>query len=305
MHIVTVVVTYNRADLLKKCIDAILNQTKSSEIIIIDNCSNDNTDIVIRDILNKNAGVVKSIRLARNLGGAGGFSYGLLIASQKRPDFIWIMDDDVEPTKTCLEYLLHAFEYLDSEADAICPKIFGAHKGTYQLYHHKYIDKYLMDHEFNHNHSKSCFKIDANAFVGPLFRGNVVEIYGLPIWKYFIWSDDLEFTYRIGKTGKLFLDSQAIIVHNDLQGTRVAWKSYFGFRNYTNFVKINLKDRNIFDQIMAMLKLTYRSVKACFGFLVQARGKDRRQFYYPFLGYVDGLCEFWDRPIGPLEKQRR
>lgn len=298
-----VVVTFNRAKLLKKCLESIRNQTyEVKKIIIINNASTDETKKVLENIESLRP-FIDIIHLNRNIGGAGGFAYGMLVVSQMRPDYIWIMDDDVEPASNCLEELISSFDLLGERADAVCPKVYGAHLKGYQLYHHKQLSPYLMDRQAG-NLKKETSKIDANAFVGPLFRGDVAKRYGLPISKYFIWSDDLEYTFRIGRLGRLFLNPDAIINHNDVQGRRVAWKSYFGFRNYTDFVKINSKDLPLKNIFMSYALLTYRSIKACFGFLLQATGDDRRKFYLPLLGYWDGLTDFWERPIGPLAKSR-
>ena len=105
--IVTVVVTYNRKELLKKCINALLNQTiTESDIIIIDNASTDDTkDYIAEERGNQR---VKYFRLKKNTGGAGGFNAGLKKAIELQYEYFWLMDDDSIPREDALEMMLKA-----------------------------------------------------------------------------------------------------------------------------------------------------------------------------------------------------
>ncbi len=104
MKIAAVVVTYNRINWLKKNIDALLSQTRiPDEIIVVDNASTDGT----YDFL-KNLSKVKFKRLEENIGGAGGFAYGLKCAIDDEADWVWMMDDDALPYKNALEALEYA-----------------------------------------------------------------------------------------------------------------------------------------------------------------------------------------------------
>ena len=49
MKICTVVVTYNRYELLKECLDSLLNQTYKTDILIVNNASTDGTDGKIKE----------------------------------------------------------------------------------------------------------------------------------------------------------------------------------------------------------------------------------------------------------------
>lgn len=94
--LITVIIpTYNRNKTIKKCIDSIINQTyRELEIIIVDDCSDDNTKEIVSKIkdkrvkyycLKKNSGACK----ARNFGISK--SKGMYIAFQDSDD-IWKND---------------------------------------------------------------------------------------------------------------------------------------------------------------------------------------------------------------------
>ena len=71
--IAVVVVTYNRLKLLKKCIYNLKNQ-RNVDIIVINNASTDETEKYIQSIKNEK---IIYCNTGKNLGGAGGFSYGI------------------------------------------------------------------------------------------------------------------------------------------------------------------------------------------------------------------------------------
>lgn len=91
----TVVVTYNRKELLLNNLLAQFSQTYPiSYILIIDNDSNDGTKKFLEEkgILSKEN--VLYFNTGSNLGGAGGFEYGIRKAYELNCDLICLMDDD-------------------------------------------------------------------------------------------------------------------------------------------------------------------------------------------------------------------
>lgn len=72
--VAVVVVTYNRKELLKECINALLNSTyKNIKVLVIDNHSTDGTkDYISEELENEK---VLYVDTGKNLGGAGGFNY--------------------------------------------------------------------------------------------------------------------------------------------------------------------------------------------------------------------------------------
>ena len=75
MKSVAVIVTHNRIDLLKECLDCVNSQEiPFSRIIVVDNHSSDGTKEYLDKIGDPRYIVIHS---EKNLGGAGGFSLGL------------------------------------------------------------------------------------------------------------------------------------------------------------------------------------------------------------------------------------
>ena len=109
-NIVAVVVTYNRKELLKECIEE-LTKNKEIDVMIIDNASTDGTADMIKEYTSNKLFYVNT---GKNLGGAGGFNFGIKEAlKQDNYDYIWIMDDDTIVHEDSLEKLVEKAELLN------------------------------------------------------------------------------------------------------------------------------------------------------------------------------------------------
>ena len=74
--VAAVVVTYNRIDLLKQCVDALLKQNYPCDILLVNNNSVDGTEEWALELVNKFENI-KYHNTGANLGGAGGFNFGM------------------------------------------------------------------------------------------------------------------------------------------------------------------------------------------------------------------------------------
>ena len=91
--VAAVVVTYNRKNLLLENVQSLLGQTFSDvQIIIVDNNSSDGTQDVLQQFIERKQ--ILYFNTGANLGGAGGFSYGIRLAVEAGYEYIWVMDDD-------------------------------------------------------------------------------------------------------------------------------------------------------------------------------------------------------------------
>lgn len=89
MSVTVIIPTYNRAHIIKKSIESVLNQTLSpTEVLVVDDHSTDNTQEVIESIDDKR---VKYIKNFRKKGANGARNTGILKANTK---FIAFQDSD-------------------------------------------------------------------------------------------------------------------------------------------------------------------------------------------------------------------
>src|SRR3712207_5668423 len=105
-----VVVTYNRVDLLRECLEAVTGQTRAPDaVLVVDNASTDGT----REMVREEFPAVELLELPANEGSAGGFHEGMKAAVARGVDWLWVMDDDTIPAPDALELLLDAPAHLD------------------------------------------------------------------------------------------------------------------------------------------------------------------------------------------------
>jgi glycosyltransferase involved in cell wall biosynthesis len=100
-----VIPTYNRARLLRRAVQSILNQTyQNFEIIIVDDCSNDNTENVVKSFPDER---IRYIRHEKNKGAVVARNGGIKAA---RGEYIAFQDSDDEWLPEKLEKQMKAFE---------------------------------------------------------------------------------------------------------------------------------------------------------------------------------------------------
>src|SRR5215469_4660419 len=102
-RVCAVVATHNRKNLLEECLTGLLRQSHALDhILVVDTASTDGTlDMVARKFPH-----IEPVRLEENVGGAGGFHTGVKHAYEAGYDWIWVMDDDVEPLPGTLDVML-------------------------------------------------------------------------------------------------------------------------------------------------------------------------------------------------------
>lgn len=203
-NIYAVVVTYNRKDILTKCIDAILTQTHPvSKLVIIDNNSTDGTEKYLKkegyigsEPVKDNTDKIVYKKLPQNIGGAGGFHEGMKAAREEDADWIWIMDDDVIPEKNCLEELVAARGRINEDVSFLASSIRGTNGEAMNV--PKITRKQFMHYTDWYKYLDSgIVQIVKATFVSLLINGKAVKKCGLPWKEFFIWGDDSEYTQRI------------------------------------------------------------------------------------------------------------
>ena len=195
--ICAVVVTYNRKELLLRCLKALQMQSQQlAHILVVNNASSDGTiDFLSENGFSDNSSFTL-LNLEENLGGAGGFHYGIKWVYEKGFDYIWLMDDDGLPEQHCLAELT---KYITKD-NYIGPLVLNINNPKELTFSLRLPNTntviYTQDEA---NLYGVIIKDIVMPFNGILFSRKVVDSIGLPYKEYFIWGDDMEYTWRAKK----------------------------------------------------------------------------------------------------------
>lgn len=206
--VAAVVVTYNRKKLLLENIQSLLLQSKKYvlDIFIIDNDSTDGTKEALANFLNDHS--INYINTGTNLGGAGGFHYGIKTVSRLDYDFVWVMDDDCMPTSTALEEFLRADKILEGNYGFLSSKVLWKDGNICNMnIQRKTMFRNLKDFDSN------IQQVVMASFVSLFVPVKVIREMGLPIKEFFIWTDDWEYTRRISLKYSCFFIPHSIVIH--------------------------------------------------------------------------------------------
>ncbi|KGT37733.1 hypothetical protein P421_13730 [Heyndrickxia coagulans P38] len=255
-----IIVTYNKVNLLKECLAAVNNQSvKIDKIFIIDNASTDNTEQYIQQ-LKVNQDNIVYCRLEKNIGGAGGFNYGLKQAYHSDIDYIWIMDDDTIPKEDSLEKLLTQANQ-NTRWGFLCSNVRWINDEPCLM------NIPIPDEKWTEDIKHGVVKVVQASFVSLLIRKDILEEIGYPITDFFIWGDDVEFTRRISRKypGYLVINSEVIHKMGNNNNTDIIREKKERipryFYDYRNRVYISRKNgaksytKTIFSTLLVLLKI--------------------------------------------------
>lgn len=192
-RIAAIVVTYNRQSYLLRCIEALRQQEcDAMDILIIDNASTDGTGDTLAPLAAN--GVLRYYNTGANLGGAGGFNYGMRVAVEEGYDYLWIMDDDCIPDRGALAALLAADAELDGNYGFLSGIAYWKDGSPCNMN----IQKTSLREKLS-DYDTPLVPVIMATFVSCFFSAERVKEVGLPIKEFFIWSDDLEYTRRLSR----------------------------------------------------------------------------------------------------------
>ncbi len=258
--VIAVVVTYNRKELLKECINSLLKQDYNNcDILVVDNASTDGTkDFIKKELENKK---VHYVNTGSNLGGAGGFNFGIKKAYELKGEFIWLMDDDCMVHKDTLSNLLKAGDELNNEYGFLASKVLWKDGSICKMN----IQKCSLTKK-NDDWDSKLIKVIMSSFVSFFVRTKVVEELGLPISDFFIWADDVEYSRRISRKYPCYLVNDSVVTHKSKNniGSNIAvddesnfWRYKYSYRNEMYI----FKREGFVGRVYYFLKRNYHKIK--------------------------------------------
>ncbi|MBS1735207.1 MAG: glycosyltransferase family 2 protein [Bacteroidetes bacterium] len=223
---ITIIVTYNRQQLLSECINALRNQTHPCDkILVVNNGSTDDTENWLS--LQKDVEYISQ----GNTGSAGGFYTGIKWAYDHGYTWVWCMDDDGYPKEDALEKLLRAHNPNDLCLlnCAVVDKE-NKHKLVWKTQQFTDLDEVDQEIIFGKGHP----------FNGTLIHRKIIEAAGFPDKKLFLWGEETEYYYRITRKNKFKVATVTSSIHYHPAAVfsirkdwdyKASWKMYYYVRN--------------------------------------------------------------------------
>lgn len=196
--VVCVIVTRDRPGLLRRCLHEVAHQTRPPDhLVVVDNGADPAVEAVVRD-----AGMQCTyLPSAANLGGAGGFAYGVLHARALGADWIWMADDDGRPADrwvlgrllvTAAEHDLEVVSPLVLDEEDPEQLAFPLRRGLTWLRRRDQLGTEVL------------LPGTANLFNGALFSRTALEAVGVPDPRLFVRGDEVEVHRRLKRSGLRF-----------------------------------------------------------------------------------------------------
>ncbi len=247
-----VVVTRDRLALLRQCLAALRDQTRPPDrVLVVDNASTDGTAAWLAE-----QDGVEVLRLAENAGGAGGFHAGLRRAHAEGAKWAWLMDDDTIPRPGALEALLRP-----DDPEAILRASVAVWKdGRLHPMNAPGIERERVE-PLIEAAPERLLPLRTATFVSLLVHRTAVDRFGLPEARYFIWSDDIEYTARVTRGGgRAVLVADSVVEHRTARPytavTSAGDRFYFHARNTLYMVRGSSWSRLEKASLLYLLGLT-------------------------------------------------
>lgn len=234
MKILAAIVTYNRMELLERCIDNVLGQTRAPDGLLVVN--NSSTDGTVGMLESKGIDFVTQ----PNVGSAGGWNRCIAEAVEREYDAVWLMDDDGYPQIDALRILEGAlgpgiacissvvlteddperfvfpFPVLD---DQDLPVLFSSNR------------KIPLIGDLRRQAGGSTYSF-AHLFNGALVKTETVRQIGNVNPDFFIFGDEVDYFMRMRRKGKVLSHLDAHHRHPAVSGRPLnATKCYYYVKN--------------------------------------------------------------------------
>lgn len=237
MNLSVIIVNYKTPRLLINCLHSIYDQTKnlSIEVIIVDNNSGDNS----RDLIVQEFPAVRWIQLSYNAGFARANNEGI---RQSIAETVLLLNSDTIVLNSAIEdcyklfissdYIACGVQLLNADRSYQISGNFFKNGGLNNLLPLPYVGKFIKwlgnllrvekPHVSNFNQTSEVDWING-AFL--MVKKDAINKAGLMDEDFFLYAEEAEWCYRLGKFGKLVIYGQCSVLHLQGQSSNQAFGS--------------------------------------------------------------------------------
>ncbi len=228
--------------MLRKCLSALEAQDlRPDEIILVDNGSTDGSVTMVH----REFPEVTVFETGANLGGAGGFAWGIERALAAGHDAAWLMDDDAEPLAGSLRPLVEAMENAPIRPGFVTSLVVNP---AGEPNKNDLLDLSTDSKRQLMASAIGGMAVDTTSFVGVLIDLKAAARMPLPYADFFIWFDDTEYTRRLSREsyGVVLPDSR--IGHPEKKNqTDMGQRLFYYIRNNLWMRRLDADPRTLFQ----------------------------------------------------------
>jgi GT2 family glycosyltransferase len=290
IKVIAIVVTYNRLELLKESINALLlEQNNLHKILVVNNASTDGTAQYLNNLVKDN-GLIKVLNLDKNIGSSGGQFEGIKEAIKQGATHVWLMDDDTIVQKDALKYLIEKNNSLKDNYSYLASSVYWT-DGSDCLMNKPIID---TEHKyFLKKTDEGLLPIKASSFVSMFIPTNNIKQIGLPLKEFFIWGDDIEYSSRLSAYKSAFLCISSCVIHKTAMNVGVDINKidksrskflYFDARNSVYIILYSkLPIKNKLSRLFNIIKNIFKAIKHLkfYNLHIYLKGLIRGLFFKP------------------------
>lgn len=206
-----IIVTYNGSRWIRKCLKSVLESTFPVHVIVVDNCSSDNTTAIIK----KDFPQIELIEESNNLGFGKANNIGIQLAKKQDADYFLLLNQDAYVEQGMIEQLVSAFE--NSKNAGILSPVHLAPDGSLDYSFEDHVKRYTSKESLESINTlkEGIYESDfVNAACWLLSR-NTVDIVGgfNPLFPHY--GEDNDFIHRLHFFGlKVFIEGSVKVVHD-------------------------------------------------------------------------------------------
>lgn len=207
-----ILVNWNQREVTLECLESLSRLTYPNfRIVVIDNASQDGSPAAIAAKFPE----VEQIQHATNRGSTAGNNAGFRHALQAGADYMWLLNNDTVVAPDAVDHLVQhcqqagvgmtsALVFYASAPDTVWSA--GAMRSKWNL-------ELIGDHNRNETFT-SAIERDFLTSCALLVKREVIEKIGLMDEDYFIYFEEMDYCYKVGKAGyRLLLVPQAKVWH--------------------------------------------------------------------------------------------
>lgn len=247
-----IIVTYNAMKWAQKCFSSLRESSVPIEVIVVDNCSEDDT----KDYIKSNFPEVNFIQSEENLGFGKANNIGIENAYKNGADFFYLMNQDAWIYEDSIEKLLNVFNNHPNkdEIGILSPMHLDGSEKKLDIFLDKYISQNFetrMISDFYLNSIKPYYEISfINAAHWFISKDTIEKVGGFNPY-FFHYGEDNEYVNRLHfHHKKILLCTSSKVIHDGKQELEKV--DYQKFQN--NFLEIKILNPSYKNGLQKELK---------------------------------------------------